>query len=240
MISRLFGPTTGITLVALMVSILVSTAACAGGPEYTYIGVSYEWTDVKYGINPKDDDRFNNGTLEGENIDISLGILSWLHIHGQAFGYLDGTCNNCNSELNGSTSDADMEGYKVGLGVNVGLDKIGLSENVDVVVRGNYIDTKLSNLNINSPSSISETGWSAEGMIRGQISDRADVHVGYEYHDVGNIKNRDVTIGLNYRVYEGISILARGIIFNNETGFELGARWQFGNLLFGDRDSIVR
>ncbi|MAF84299.1 MAG: hypothetical protein CL797_09370 [Chromatiales bacterium] len=221
-----------------MVSILVAPVVQANGPEYTYIGISYEWTDVKYGLNPKVDDAFNNGSLEGENIDFSLGLLSWLHINGQAFGFADGKCVNCNTELDGSSSDADVEAIKVGIGVNFSLDKIGLSENADFVIRGNYVDTELSNLNRTSPSTISDNGWSAEGLIRGQISDRADVHVGFEFYDLGSVKNRDVTIGLNYRVWEGISVLARGIIFDSETGFELGLRWQFGNLLFNDRDSI--
>lgn len=240
MISRVFGPTTGMTVVALAVSSLFTSVADADGPEYTYIGISYEWTDVKYGVNPKVDDRFNNGDLEGENIEFSLGLLSWLHVQGQAFGYANGTCNNCNTNLDGSTFDADMEGFKVGAGVNLGLDLIGLSENADLVIRGNFIDAELSGLNINSPSTLSEDGWSAEAEIRGQISDRADVQIGFEYHDVGPVKNRDVTIGLNYRVLEGFSVLVRGIIFDSETGFELGVRWQFGDLLFGGRDSMVR
>ncbi len=238
MISRLFGPATGMTVLALVITILSTSAAWADGPEYTYIGVSYEWTDIKYGVSPKVDDRFNNSTLQGENIDLSLGILSWLHVKGQAFGYLNGTCDKCNTKPDGSTGEADMEGYKIGMGANLGLDRIGLSEMVDFVLRGNFIHTKLSSLG-SSPSSISDDGWSVEGIIRGQISDRADIQVGYEYEDIGSINNDDVTIGLNYRVYKELSVLGRGIIFDNETGFELGLRWQFGQRVFDGRDSIV-
>jgi len=239
MISRLFGPATGMTALALVVAILSTSTAWADGPEYTYVGVSYEWTDIKYGVSPKVDDRFNNSTLQGENLDLSLGILSWLHVKGQAFGYLNGTCNKCNTKPDGSTGEADMEGYKIGMGANIGLDRIGLSEMVDFVLRGNFIHTKLSSLGSSSPSSISDDGWSVEGIIRGQISDRADIQVGYEYEDIGPVNNDDVTIGLNYRVYKDLSVLGRGIIFDNETGFELGLRWQFGNRVFDGRDSMV-
>jgi hypothetical protein len=103
-------------------------------------------------------------------------------------------------------------------------------------VRGNFIDTELSNLNIAS-ATISDDGWSGEIMFRGSVSDRADVQIGYEYQDVGNVKNRDVTVGLNYKVFDGLSILARGLMFDSETGLELGLRWQFGDLMMG-RDSI--
>jgi hypothetical protein len=239
---RLFASTKGWSVVALMLSILVSSAVQANGPEYTYASISYEWTDVKYGLNPKVDDRFNNGDIAGENFDISVGILPWLHLKGQAFGYANGKCNNCKTDLGGGTSDSDIEGFKVGVGINLGLDLIGLSEDVDLVIRGNWVDTELSTLNIASPDSISEDGWSAEAAIRGRISDRADVHVGYEYYDLGSdpndVTNRNVTIGLNYQVWDGISVLVNGIIFDSETGFELGLRWHFGSLLLDGRDSI--
>ena len=240
MISRFFGPTTSLVIVALAVSNLITSVTQAAGPVYTYVGISYEWTDIKYGVSPKDDVRYNNGTLEGENIDLSIGILSWLHVKGQAFGYLSGTCKNRNTDSSGGQFDADMEGYKVGIGVNLGMDLIGGSDTVDLVLRGNYIDTTIKNLNTSSPSSASDDGWSAEAIIRGQVSDRADVHIGYEYHHLSDIRNRDITLGVNYRVYKGLSVLGRAIVFDDETGFELGLRWQFGDLLFSGRDSIVQ
>ena len=240
MISRLFGPTAGISIVIMAAAGLVTPVAFATGPEYTYVGISYEWTDVKYGVNPKVEDSFNNGTLEGENIDFSLGVLSWLHVQGQAFGYLSGTCNGCNTNPSGRQSDADMKGYKIGIGANLGLDLIGLSENVDLVLRGNYIDTELSNLSVGSPSTISDNGWSTEVMIRGQISERAEVHVGYEYHRLSDVSNRDMTIGMNYRVFDKLALLGRAIVLDSETGFELGLRWYFGDRVFSGRDSIVR
>jgi hypothetical protein len=240
MISRLFGPTTGIAILAMLVSSLVTSTAYADGPEYTYIGISYQWTDVKYATNPNVDERYNNGTLEGENIDFSLGILPWLHVAGQAFGYLDGTCKNCNTNVDGSFYDADIKAYKAGIGVNLGLDMIGLNADTDFIIRANYINTKMKTLNVTSPTSIDDNGYSIEGMINSQISDRADVFVGYEYYDMDKTSNSDVTIGLNYRVWKGLSVFSRGIIFDSESGFELGARGFFGGLIFNDRDSIFK
>ena len=240
MILRLFGPTLVTAIATMAVTALFASAAHAAGPEYTYIGISYEWTEVKYGVNPAIDDRFNNGTIEGENIDISLGILSWLHVQGQAFGYLDGICKNCSTDVvAGETFDSDMQGYKVGVGVNLGWDLIGLSEKIDLVLRGNYIDTEIKDLGTGSPSSVDDNGWSVEAQIRGQISENADAFVGYEYHELSDVDNRDLTLGLNYRVFYGLSVMTRAIIFDTETGFELGLRWQFGDLAFG-RDSIFQ
>jgi len=230
MISRLFGPTTGIAVLAMLVSSLVTSIAYADGPEYSYIGISYEWTDVKNGMNVKVDDRYNQGDLTGENFELSIGILDWLHATGEAFGYMDGTCSNCNTNADGSTSDADIESIKAGLGINLGLDMIGLSENADFVLRGNYIYAEVSNLNATSPSNVSDDGWSIETMIWGRISDRADVFVGYEYERMSHVRNRSATIGLNYIMFGSVSAFTRGIIFDSETGFELGVRWQFGQL----------
>jgi len=239
MISRLFGLT---TIAAMAVTASLASVALADGPvpEYTYVGISYEWTDVKYGVNPSGDERFNKGTFKGENLEFSLGVLSWLHIQGQAFGYLDGTCDGCNTDQSGNKFNADMQGYKVGVGVNLGADRIGMSEKVDFVLRGNYIDTELSKLNGVSPSTVKDDGWSAEAIIRGQVSERTEVHVGYEYQRLSDIRNRDLTIGMNFRVYKGLALLGRAIVFDNETGFELGLRWYFGDRAFGGRDSIVR
>jgi len=230
MISRLFGTTTGIAVLAMLVSSLVTSVAYADGPEYSYIGISYEWTDVKNGMNANVDERYNSGDFTGENIELSIGILDWLHVTGEAFGYLDGSCNNCNTNVDGSFSDADVESIKAGVGINLGLDKIGLSENADFVLRGNYIYAEVSDLNITSPSDVSDDGWSVEAMIWGRISDRADVFVGYEYERMDEVRNRSATIGLNYIMFGSVSAFTRGIIFDSETGFELGLRWQFGQL----------
>ena len=234
MISRYLGPRTGLAITAVMAAALFSAAAWADGPGYTYIGASYEWTDVKYGVNPGVDPDFNFGTLEGVNVDASLGILNWMHIAGQAFS---GDCLNCGTDENGGQFDQDFTGYKIGLGFNLSLDLIGLNEDTDVVLRGNFIDVDMDS---QTQGSITDDGWSGEALVRSQISDRAEVLVGYEYQDIGQISNSDVLVGLGYQVGAGVTLTASAIVFDNDTGFDLGIRWYFGKLMFGDRDSIVR
>ena len=207
------------------------------GPGYTYLGVSYEWTDVKYGVNPSGDDRFNNGTMEGVNIDASLGVTPFFHVLGQ---YFDGDCTPCGTTNSGEFFDQGFKGYRLGAGVSVGFDTIGWNDRTDLVLRGYYVDVEQSNLNPDSPPTLTGDGWEAHGLIRSQISPRAEFEVGYQYQDVGTVKNSDVTIGLNYRIGWGFAVLAKGIIFDDDTGFELGIRWYFGDMIFGGRDSIVR
>ena len=234
MISRYLGPGAGLAISALMAGILLPTAVWADGPGYTYLGASYEWTDVKYGVYPGDDPNFNNGKFEGVNLDASLGILGFMHLNGQVFS---GDCLDCGTDSNGNEFDQDFTGYKIGLGVNLALDLIGLDEDTDFIVRGNYIDVDMDS---QTQGSITDDGWSAEGVIRSQISEKAEVMIGYEYQDLGSVKNRDMKVGLGYEFWGGLTLTANAIVFDDDTGFDIGVRWYFGKLLFGDRDSIVR
>lgn len=239
MTSRFFGAGQGLASAVLLVTVMTSNTARAEGPDpdYTYLGVSYEWTDVKYGVKPSVDERYNNGTLEGYNIDASLGVLGWAHLLGQ---YFDGTCTPCGTNPDGSFFDQDLKGYKAGAGISIGFETVGWNDRTDLVLRGYYADVEHSNLNVDSPSSLTGNGWIAEGSIRSQITPKAEFEVGYAYQDVGDVKNRDLMIGLNYRLFGGLALLAKGIVFDDDTGFELGVRWYFGDLIFGGRDSIVR
>ena len=234
MISRYLGPGTGLAIAALLATVLFPAAVWADGPGYTYVGASYEWTDVKYGVNPGVDDAFNFGKFEGANIDASLGILGFMHLNGQVFS---GDCLGCGTDESGAEFDQDFTAFKLGLGFNLGLDLIGLDENTDVILRANYIDVDMDS---QTQGSITDDGWSVEGGVRSQISDRAEVMVGYEYYDVGPVKNRDLKVGLGYEIWGGITLTANAIVFDDDTGFDLGVRWYFGRLIFGDRDSIVR
>lgn len=234
MFSHYLGSGTGLAITAVIASVLFPAAVWADGPGYTYLGATYEWTDVKYGVNPGVDSNFNNGSFEGADIDLSLGVLSWLHVAGQAFS---GDCLKCGTDESGGQFDQDFTGYKIGLGFNVGLDLIGLNEDTDVVLRGNFIDVDIDS---QTQSSITDDGWSAEGLVRSQISEHAEVMVGYEYEDVGPVKNRDLKVGLAYQFKWGLTLTTNAIVFDDDTGFDLGIRWYFGKLLFGDRDSIVR
>jgi hypothetical protein len=240
MISRYLGARMGLALVVLTASALCSTPALADGPSYTYVGASYEWTDSKYGVDPNGDPRYNNGTFEGANIDLSLGLLSWLHLTGQ---YFSGDCAGCGTGVSNSqpvTFDTDFSGYEVGLGVNLSLDRIGLNENTDFVLRANVLSAELDGAQNSGLVKLDDNGWSLEGQIRGQISDRAEIMVGYSYQDLDSVKNRDAIVALAYRVWAGLALTAEANVFDDDTGFSLGLRWYFGDLLFGDRDTIVR
>ena len=234
MISRYLGPGTALAITALVATALFPVAVWADGPGYTYVGASYEWTDVKYGVNPGGDPDFNFGKFEGVDIDASLGILGFMHVNGQVFG---GDCLGCGTDPSGAEFDQDFTAYKIGLGFNLGLDMIGLDENTDVILRGNFIDVDMDS---QTQGSIKDDGWSAEVGVRSQISDKAEVLVGYEYQEVGPVKNRDLKVGLAYNFWGGITLTGDAIVFDDDTGFSLGIRWYFGKLLFGDRDSIVR
>lgn len=239
MTSRFFGARRGFAVAILAASTLasISVRAEGPGPDYSYLGVSYEWTDVKYGVNPSSDSRFNNGTMEGYNVDASLGLLPWFHILGQ---YFDGDCTPCGTDSNGNEFDQDFKGYKAGAGAAIGFDTIGWNDRTDLVLRAYYVDVEHSNLNPGSPPTLTGDGYELQGSIRSQISPRAEFEVGYAYQDVGTVKNSDVLIGLNYRLGWGFALLARGIVFDDDTGFELGVRWYFGDIIFGGRDSVVR
>jgi len=254
MSSRFLEAGQGLAVVALAASVLASgqVSAAGPGPGYSYVSATYEWTDVKNGVKPSVDERFNNGSIEGYNLEASLGIISWgrklgAHVLGQ---YFDGQCAPCGTRSTGEPFDQDFKSYKVGLGGNIGFDLIGLNDRTDLVLRAFYIDTEQKGLNPDSTTfdPLTGDGYELEAVIRSQISPKAEFEVGYAYQALttnncgqtsGNLadcdsSNRDVTIGLNYRVWSGITLLARGIIFDDDTGFELGVRWYFGDLFGGD------
>lgn len=250
MISRFLGATKGLSLAALAATVFNPSIVWADGPSYTYIGASYEWTDVKYAVKPGADPNFNNSTIEGVNIDASLGILSWLHVNGQ---YISGDCKGCTSVITNdqlSNVDTDFEAYKLGLGVNLGFDMIGLNKDTDFVLRANYIDVLELKTPVPGVTKLKGNGWSIQAAIRSQISDRAEVYIGYEYTDLDvdanvsnlsppSINDQSLLIGLAYRLGWDIAITADAIVFDDDTGFALGVRWYFADLFFG-RDSIVR
>lgn len=193
----------------------MSSAVMAEGPSYTYSGISYEWTDSKFGIDPSEDAEFNNGSIEGVSLEVSLGILSWFHIAGE---YFTGDCVDCGGTGN-SASDIDFNGYQIGSGLSTGLGFIGLSNETDFILRGYYIDVELDK--------IDENGWGFEGQIRSQYSERTEIEIGYAYQDVANVQNRDLNFGLIYRVWRELALTTRATLAGSDTGFDLGVRWYF-------------
>jgi len=113
-----------------------------------------------------------------------------------------------------------------------------LNDRTDFVLRVNVLNAELDGVQNSGIVKIDDNGWSAEGQIRSQISDKAEVMVGYSYQDLGSVVNRDAMVGLAYRVWGGLALTADANVFDNDTGFSLGIRWYFGDAL--GRDSIVR
>ncbi|MCC5794064.1 MAG: outer membrane beta-barrel protein [Chromatiales bacterium] len=210
-----------VAAVAVAASALLPLAAAAeGGPRYTYLGASYEWTDVKYAV------RAPGSSHDGINIEGSVSLSSWLHLFG---GYYDGDFGLQLDEefaaelgLPPAKVDFDFSGYHVGLGVSYPLTSM-----IDIVGRAAYVSAELD-----TPlGRIDDDGFMVEGLVRAMISDNIEVQVGYSYTDLrdADIQNRDLSLGLVYNVTNEVAVRLRGVVFDNDTSLELGIRLYFGD-----------
>ncbi|RMF96583.1 MAG: hypothetical protein D6727_07800 [Gammaproteobacteria bacterium] len=224
-------PTCGAGIL-LLVALLQPLPLRAESPRYSYLGASYEWTDVKFGVGTNND-VLNHGKFEGPNIEGAVGLTGFLHAAGQ---YFDGDCRNCLgfTRSNGEfvQEDLDFSGFKLGIGANPDLPFIGKG-NTDLLLRVSYVDTELKG----SFGKLSSNGWSGEAKLRAQLSDRAEIVTGVEYFDLDETTTT-IVLGLGYEIAGGLTLRARGVLFNNETGLDVGLRWYFGDRLFGGRDSV--
>jgi hypothetical protein len=216
-----------LALVGLGLSGFASAQDGPDQPRYTYFAINYEETETKEGVDPSGDINFNNGDFTLVTIQGGLGLTDWLHLHGEFF---TGTCNSCDGapDQPGGTGNRDLDGYKIGGGVNPSLGIIGLDQ-ADLILRVHYLDLELDNLE--------GDGYSFDTLIRAQVSDRAEIWAGTEYQDLDDVENIDVVIGLGYEVWNGLTLTGSGIIFNNESGFDIGLRYYFGDQLL-DRDTL--
>ena len=214
MISNLIRPNVGRMAAALLIYALSLVAAAQDVPDlrYTYLGAGYEWTDVKYAVKAPED------SIDGYKIEGSLGILDWLHVYGE---YFDGDF---------SFNNSDATGFHAGVGFNFGI--VGPW---DLVARAAIVDVEIEGIGPTGSSFLlDDDGYTLEGMLRGMVSDRTEINVGYVYTDLdesGN-GNRDVTIGLNFDVTDYATLKARGIVFGSDTGVELGVRFYIGDSIF--------
>ena len=101
----------------------------------------------------------------------------------------------------------------------------------DMRLRIHYLDLELDN--------IEGDGYSFDTLIRAQVSDRTEVWAGTEYQDLDDVENLDIVIGLGYEIWNGLTLTGSGIIFNNESGWDIGLRWYFGDRLMG-RDGLFQ
>ncbi len=215
---HLFRPITGRMAAALLLCGAASAAAAQDtpAPRSTSLGAGYEWTDVKYAVKSAED------SIDGYKIEAGLGVLDWLHLYGE---YFDGDY---------AFNNSDLTGFHAGFGFN-----FAFAGSWDVVARVAYVDTEIDGV---SPSGsnfvLDDDGYAFEGLVRGMVSDRTEINVGYLYTDLdesGN-SNSDVTIGINFDVTDWATVKARGIVFGNDTGVEFGVRFYVGDELFGSSD----
>lgn len=205
------------TLLALAGALMGASghAAEGAGPKNSYFGAGYEWTDVKYAVKESGEKH------DGYKIEGSLGLFDWLHVYGEAFdGDFSGTLVD-----GGPSEDVKTKGFHLGLGVSYPL-----TDSWDAVLRAAYVDVEQSSRSL----TIDDDGYMVEGMVRAMASDRAEIFVGYSYTDIdeSDIDNRDAFVGLVYSLSDIIALKAKGIVFDDDTGFELGVRVYFGDSLF--------
>jgi hypothetical protein len=228
MASRMFGTSAaqaGLVFIGLG---LGAAALAAETPRYTYVAINYESTETKEGVDPSNDIEFNNGDFSLATLQGSLGLTDWSHLHGE---YFTGDCNSCEGAPDepGGTNNRDFDGYKIGAGINPSLGFIGL-EQADLIVRAHYLYIDMEGID-------DENGYTVDTLLRAQISERAEIWAGTEYQNIDEIKNIDIVIGAAYELWNGVTLTGSGIIFNNESGFDIGLRWYFGDQLLG-RDAI--
>ena len=186
------------------------------GPLYTYLDASYQWSDVNYAV------RADESSHEGVRFEGSVALSDWLHVFGD---YYTGDFSTPQAidpdaeEVQFRNVDLDFTGYSLGVGVSYPV-----ATGVDLVGSIAYVNAELED--------IDDGGFRLQGMIRGMVSDRAEVQLGYTYTDIGgdsDIDSRDITLGILYNVTGQLAIRASGIIFDNDSGLELGVRYNFGD-----------
>jgi hypothetical protein len=194
------------------------------GPRYTYLDAGYQWSDVNYAI------KQLGGQHEGIRANLSVGITEigpvGLHLFGEFFdGDFDGarTC----------PQSRDSQSFAAGLGASYGL-----GEKADLVARIGYVDTEIE-VPIESCAAfetVSDDGYLSEGLVRMELSDKVEIEAGARYAELqdSDIGNTDVILGIGYHVTDFLSLRARGVVFDDDTGFELAVRLYFGSFLGRD------
>ena len=199
--------------------------ALADGPQYTYLDAGYQWVDVNNAV------RVDGGQHEGIKLNASLGLTEFgpvgLHLFGE---YFDGDLNGAND----GCGDRDSQSYVVGIGTHYKL-----TESTHIVANLGYVDVDgdvVTDGDTCAKSSVSDDGYEVEGLIRSALSEQVEIEVGYRYTDLSDsdIDNRDTFIGLGYLVNDQLTLRVRGIVFDDDTGIELGVRYHFASLLGRD------
>jgi hypothetical protein len=225
---------------ALVTGGWLTTAAAAddsSGPRYSYFDAGYQWMDTNYGI------KQEGGQHEGIKLNGSVGLLDngrfGVHVFGEFFdGNFSGVRTTCDGGEDGPTGfsgDRNSKSIAGGLGISYSL-----TEKTDIVVRGAYIDIT----DFQTPDNLCQLysgddhGYLGEAMVRSEMSDRVEIQAGVRYSDLSDsdINNTDVLLGIGYHVTDYLTLRALGVVFDDDTGIEIGARLYFGSFL--GRDSV--
>jgi Outer membrane protein beta-barrel domain len=234
-------PLIGATLLA-GAALLGPTQAVAaddwsGGPRYSHFDAGYQWVDSLYGV------KQEGGQHEGYKLTGSVGLTEigrvGLHVFGEYFdGDFSGVRTTCDGGEGGSadfTGDRDSQALAGGLGAS-----IGIAEATDVVVRLAYVDITEFETPNNLCQLVSgdDNGYFGEVMVRSMMSENVELEAGFRYSDLdeSNVSDSEVLLGLGYHLTDYLTIRARGIVFDDDTGIEIGARLYFGNFL--GRDTV--
>jgi opacity protein-like surface antigen len=233
----------GLAAAPALLAAAPGASAFEGDPSYTYLGVGYAWNDVSYAV------KQEGATHEGINVEGSLGLLEFgkfgLHLYGEFF---DGDFAT-NLQVDGGEGttvgvpDGDSRGYQLGLGL-----AYALSDRVDLIGRASYASTEVDLPDSQGQlRSVDGDGYVLHALVRGMVSDRVELEAGYRYTDISDVavngsgndvSNSDVILALTYGVTDQFAVRVRGIVFDDDTGLEFGARWYFGRLI--GRDHLFR
>jgi opacity protein-like surface antigen len=197
--------------------------ASAEGPQYTYFDAGYQWIDTNNAV------RMDGGQHEGIKLNASLGLTEFgpvgLHLFGEYFnGDFNGAGDGC--------GDRDSKSYVAGLGA-----RYKLTESTHIVANLGYVDVDFDVADGScGKSGVSDDGYEVEGLIRSALSDKIELEAGYRYTELNDsdIDNRDAIIGLAYKFNDSLALRVRGVVFDDDTGIELSARYYFSSLLGRD------
>ncbi|MEO8223309.1 MAG: outer membrane beta-barrel protein [Gammaproteobacteria bacterium] len=209
----------------------------SGGPRYTYLDAGYQWVDSNYAVQQA------GGQHEGFKVAASMELFDTgrvgLHLFGELFdGDFKGVRTSCDGGEGGPTSFSGKRSSQSlvgGLGVN-----FGVTEKTDIVVRGAYVDISKFETPNNLCQLVSgdDHGYFGEVTVRSEMSDKVEIEAGFRYSDLtdSKVSNNDVLLGIGYHLTDYLTLRARGVVFDSDTGLEIGARLYFGS--FMGRDSV--
>jgi opacity protein-like surface antigen len=212
-----------------------TAADWSGGPRYSYFDAGYQWVDSNYGV------KLEGGQHEGVKLNGAVGLAQFdrvgIHLFGEYFdGDFSGLRTTCDGGEGGSasfTGDRDSQSLAGGLGASYAI-----AESTAVVARLAYVDiTEFETPNnLCQPVSGDDTGYFGEVMVRSELSENVEIEAGFRYSslDDSDVSDNEVLLGLGYHLTDYLTIRARGVVFDDDTGVEIGARLYFGSFLGRD------